>query len=111
MGVRARCDSPWILRIIDDLVPHTERYRSLPRAQTELSQPHAEHAELQLACLASDAERATSITRVHVQSSLDVVRELLAAGREAPDAPARRGRAAVARIRRRRQSGTNSSDD
>lgn len=92
-AVRARCDSPWILRIIDDLVLHTERYRRLLRAQTELSQPHAEHADLHLACLAGDVDRATSITRVHIQSSLDVVRELLAADREAAAAsPATGGR-------------------
>lgn len=77
-AIRARCDSPWILRIIDDLVLHTERYRRLLLELPLPDRPHSEHVALHQACLNGDEERATELTREHIQGTFDLVRTLLA---------------------------------
>ena len=77
-AIRARCDSLWILRIIDDLVLHTERYRRLLLELPMPNRPHSEHIALHEACLNGDGTRATELTREHIQGTFDVVRELLA---------------------------------
>ena len=77
--IRSRCDSPWTLRFIDDLVLHTERYRRLIKRQPERSRPRAEHAELVRACLAGDGEHAADVMKRHLEGTLDFIRQCLAA--------------------------------
>ena len=77
-AVRARCDSHWTLRIIDDLVLHTERYRRLLADLPMPSRPHSEHIALHQACLDADSTRAAELTREHIQGTFDAVCGLLA---------------------------------
>jgi len=79
-AMRSRCDSPWMLRIVDDLILHTERYRRLLRELPAPARPRAEHIELRRACLAGDGGQAAELTRQHIQGTLDVIRRRLAAG-------------------------------
>jgi GntR family transcriptional regulator, carbon starvation induced regulator len=85
-AIRARCDSPWLLHLIDELVLHSERYRRLRGRPDEFERIHAEHAALHRACLVRDRERVLTLSTAHLARTLQVIRTRLAP-RAGPPAP------------------------
>ena len=78
--IRSRCDSPWMLRFIDELVMHSERYRALRMDPNRFEAVSLEHAMLVDACLDGDGPRLAELTHAHIKGTLDTVRRRLASG-------------------------------
>jgi len=76
--MRSRCDSPWMLRFIDELVMHSERYRMLRMEPKRFEVASLEHAMLVEACRNDDGPRLAKLTHAHLNGTLDVVRRRLA---------------------------------
>jgi GntR family transcriptional regulator, carbon starvation induced regulator len=73
----AACGSRWLLRMLNILHHHTERYRRL--ALTDRSIPRdvqAEHQALMEATLARDADTACDVAAAHIQRTTDVLAAL-----------------------------------
>lgn len=76
----AACGSRWVLRMLDILHHHTERYRRL--ALTDRSIPRdvqAEHRALMEATLARDADTACDVAAAHIQRTTHVLATLYGA--------------------------------
>lgn len=73
----AACGSRWVLRMLDMMHHHTERYRRLALTDTSIPRDvHAEHQALMDAALARDAETACAVAAAHIQRTTDVLAEL-----------------------------------
>ncbi len=73
------CNSPWLHRLNIVLYQQSERYRRISLANRDSTRDiHAEHQAIHDAVLARDAERACQLTAKHIDSTLDVVRQVLA---------------------------------
>jgi DNA-binding GntR family transcriptional regulator len=73
------CNSPWLHRLNTILYQQSERYRRISLANRDSTRDiHAEHKAIYDAVLARDAERASQLTAKHIDSTLDVVRQVLA---------------------------------
>ncbi len=73
----AACGSRWVLRMLDILHHHTERYRRLALTDTSIPRDvHAEHQALMEATLARDADTACDVAAAHIQRTTDVLAEL-----------------------------------
>jgi len=79
----AACDSPWLLRIREQLYLQTERYRQLSvPLQTVKRDTNTEHQDLMNSVLARDTSRASKLLDAHLTRTMDI----LVAGFE-PQAP------------------------
>ena len=73
----AACGSRWVLRMLDILHHHTERYRRLALTDTSIPRDvQAEHLALMEATLARDAETACEVAAAHIQRTTDVLAAL-----------------------------------
>ena len=73
----AACGSRWVLRMLDILHHHTERYRRLALTDTSIPRDvQAEHEALMEATLARDADTACDVAAAHIQRTTDVLAEL-----------------------------------
>ena len=73
----AACGSRWVLRMLNILHHHTERYRRV--ALTDRSIPRdvqAEHQALMEATLARDTDTACDVAAAHIQRTTDVLAAL-----------------------------------
>lgn len=73
-ALRSRCDSAWLLRIVDVLADHSVRYRLLswlPRGgDAEILR---EHEEIYKACITGQIERAVQLSAQHIKLTVDSV--------------------------------------
>lgn len=75
------CDSPWLVRFVQTLSDHSERYRILSHRRAR-RHPLQEHEAIYAAAIARDAGEAVAALRRHLSTTVD----LLHSGRsEAPD--------------------------
>jgi GntR family transcriptional regulator, carbon starvation induced regulator len=73
----AACGSRWVLRMLDILHHHTERYRRVALTDTSIPRDvHAEHQALMEATLARDVDVACDVAAAHIQRTTDVLAEL-----------------------------------
>jgi DNA-binding GntR family transcriptional regulator len=69
------CDSPWLMRLRDQLYAQSERYRILG-TQISLSNTRnveREHQEITDAVLARDADRATGLMATHFELTTNIL--------------------------------------
>ena len=87
----AACDSPWLLRIRDQLYMQTERYRqiSVPLQKVERD-TNAEHQALMDAALARDFSKASELLARHLTTTMEIVAAGLADDAEPQGARPRR---------------------
>lgn len=69
----SRCNSSWILSMLETLNRHSERYRRVALAANTPRDVQSEHTALMDAALARDADRAVSILADHVMTTVDVI--------------------------------------
>jgi len=69
----SRCNSSWILSMLETLNRHSERYRRAALAANTPRDVQSEHTALMDAALARDADRAVSILADHVMTTVDVI--------------------------------------
>ncbi len=72
----AGCRSPWLMRLHEQLVDQTERYRMIRLQRLSQRKPaardiHAEHQALMEAVLARDPQRAVALMRDHLQATFE----------------------------------------
>jgi len=72
----AGCGSPWLMRLHDQLVDQTERYRMIRLQRLSQQKPvgrdvHAEHRALMDAVLARDEAQAVALMRAHLQATFE----------------------------------------
>ncbi len=73
----AACGSRWVLRMLDILHHHSERYRRLALTDTTIPRNvRAEHQALMEATLERDADTACDVAAAHIQRTTDVLAEL-----------------------------------
>ena len=71
------CGSRWMLRMLDMMHHHTERYRRLALTDTSIPRDvHAEHQALMEAAIARDADTACAVATAHIQRTTEVLAEL-----------------------------------
>jgi DNA-binding GntR family transcriptional regulator len=69
------CDSPWLLKVRDQLYDHTDRYRRLHVRYAPARDDVAEHRALMEAAVTHNVDAATQLLRQHISATAD---ELLA---------------------------------
>ena len=69
----SRCNSSWILSMLETLNRHSERYRRAALAANTPRDVQGEHTALMDAALARDADRAVAILGEHVMTTVDVI--------------------------------------
>lgn len=81
-ALMAGCGSPWLMRLHEQLVDQTERYRMLRLQRLSQKKPsardvHAEHQALMEAVLARDPARAVTLMREHLQATFEATAKWL----------------------------------
>src|SRR6266508_3496969 len=72
----ARCRSRWLLRFVEQLAEHSQRYQLMSLDQRDGHRDvEAEHESLRDAVIAGDVERAVAQLEGHLQHTLDGVRQ------------------------------------
>lgn len=75
-ALTSACPSAWILRFVSILYLQMERYRRLTSVRNPSTRNvHEEHRALRDSALARDAERCAALLRMHIESSISVVRQ------------------------------------
>lgn len=70
----AACGSRWVLRMLDMMHHHTERYRRLSLTDRTIPRDvHAEHLALMETTLARDADAACEVAAAHIQRTTDLL--------------------------------------
>jgi DNA-binding GntR family transcriptional regulator len=75
-AVMAACESPWLVRLLDVVGAHTERYRLLS-VGTGRRDPIAEHEEIFRAAVARDGDGAARATQHHLDRTVEVIESTL----------------------------------
>lgn len=78
----AGCGSPWLMRLHEQLVDQTERYRMIRLQRLSQRKPaardiHAEHQALMEAVLARDPQKAVSLMQEHLQATFEATAQWL----------------------------------
>lgn len=78
------CGSPWLMRLYEQMVDQTERYRMIRLQHLSKRKPvsrdiHAEHRALMEAVLARDANKAVALTEQHLQATFEATAKWLPA--------------------------------
>lgn len=78
------CGSPWLMRLYEQLVDQTERYRmirlqSLSRKKPMTRDVHTEHRALMDATINRDAKKAVALMRSHLQATFEATARWLPA--------------------------------
>ncbi|HXZ08493.1 MAG TPA: GntR family transcriptional regulator [Paraburkholderia sp.] len=94
----AACDSPWLLRIRQQLYMQTERYRQLSVPLQKVKRDtNAEHQELMDAVLARDTAKAAQLLDAHLTRTMDILVAGFEPQASAADVTARARRKGAAR--------------
>jgi DNA-binding GntR family transcriptional regulator len=72
----AACGSPWLLRLLDTLNTHTERYRLLSM-RAGIRDPVAEHRAIFDAAIARDGDLAAHALVLHLDRTVDIIKQYL----------------------------------
>ena len=68
----AACDSPWLLRFVDTLADHSERYRLLS-ARTSTRDTHEEHEDIYRCAMSGDVEGGVAALQRHLTATVQAV--------------------------------------
>jgi DNA-binding GntR family transcriptional regulator len=95
-ALASRCDSQWLLRLVDMLAQQSARYRTLSWEPRGGSPGTArEHEELFGACMRRDIDEAVRLATLHIRTTFDAVEgQLNAPDATAPRAPRRKAHTA-----------------
>jgi DNA-binding GntR family transcriptional regulator len=66
------CGSPWLLRVLDTLYDHSERYRMLT-IQAGARDVHREHDDIYEATLRRDKKAALDALRRHLEGTVELL--------------------------------------
>lgn len=78
----AGCGSPWLMRLYEQMVDQTERYRMIRLRHLSKRKPvardiHAEHQALMEAVLSRNADKSIALTRAHLEATFEATAKWL----------------------------------
>jgi GntR family transcriptional regulator, carbon starvation induced regulator len=75
-ALMSACGSPWLLKLLNVITDHSERYRMLS-VKTGFREPIAEHSAIFAAAMARNEERAVRTLQQHLDRTVEVIEESL----------------------------------
>jgi GntR family carbon starvation induced transcriptional regulator len=86
----AACTSPWMLRILENIYDHLDRYQATAWTEQGLRPPSLrEHQAILEACLRCDPEAAVAALEAHLQSAVDWIVNVIRRREATGEMPAR----------------------
>lgn len=75
LALVARCPNRRLVRQVEQLLDHSQRFQAIGMRTVRRGDPRAEHRQLVEAVRRGDRREATSVLKAHLQATLDAVRD------------------------------------